>query len=478
VDWTGNGLKGSLAKWLEQSADQRYVRDRRLDPFATSMRDFDDVAPNLFAIRDGRKLDINDSRQRLTDLKGAGLVDENGLSLSALGSATIAAWELYNVATDRKGDECARNLLLAIEALRLSDPTYTEYYTYWGELRTHFEPLSLLDSWDTLFAINYLDAQIDGFSPGTVYRHNHVPVTEIEFDLVDYAHSAGLSKKAIAGSERIEGALGGKIPRGRHRATFCIALEILHSGGAAAPEIFRQFGFPDKPRKWVQFSIEEKEKLSKILEDFKLVSPALRRTTVLEADEAVAIEKAMEISDQLPDLPQLSLPQEIDYSAVLKEVPKPNTSVPTGLKTTKGTPKKIDYKKKAENADTVGRLGEEFAISYEKWRLRDCPDLLKKIRHVSIDDDTLGYDIESYEVDGSFRLIEVKSTTGNLETRFFLTANELQCAEKAGSQYVILRVALLAESPVCCEVRYPFHETLELTPTIFSVNFKGNNTAA
>ena len=119
----------------------------------------------------------------------------------------------------------------------------------------------------------------------------------------------------------------------------------------------------------------------------------------------------------------------------------------------------------------MGKLGEKFGLAYEKWRLRDHPELLKKVRHVSEEDDTLGYDIESIELDGLPRYVEVKGTLGPLESRFFLSANEMICAEKNGDKYVLLRVGQLADNPKCCEIRHPF-EGLELKPANYSVIFK------
>jgi hypothetical protein len=134
--------------------------------------------------------------------------------------------------------------------------------------------------------------------------------------------------------------------------------------------------------------------------------------------------------------------------------------------------RKTDYLKQAAANDDTGRLGEEFALAYEKFRLKDYPDLLRQLRHVSKEDDSLGYDIESRELDGSPRFVEVKGTFGPLETRFFLSSNEIDCAEKNGKSYVILRVSLNGKETKCCEIRPPLDEQLDLTPTTYSVKFK------
>ena len=53
-------------------------------------------------------------------------------------------------------------------------------------------------------------------------------------------------------------------------------------------------------------------------------------------------------------------------------------------------------------------------------------DLAQRIRWVShVDGDGAGYDIQSYEIDGDERLIEVKTTNGWERTPFHITRNEL-----------------------------------------------------
>lgn len=177
-----------------------------------------------------------------------------------------------------------------------------------------------------------------------------------------------------------------------------------------------------------------------------------------------------EESPGLATKPVPQLPTDIDFSNVLVEPPKPKAQAKTNSGGS-GGPKKVDHKQKTHMNDAVGKLGEEFAVAYERWRLREHPELLAKLQHVSLEDDTLGYDIESFDLDGTPRYVEVKSTLGKMETRFFLSANELSCAEAKGETYVVLRVAQLAKDPKCCETRFPFEGKLVLTPETYGVEF-------
>ena len=465
MDWTGLGLREDVIKWLEAAAKARYAQDRRLDPFATSMRDFDDASAHLKAIRNGNPPPIEDTRQRITDLKNAGLVVAGGEALTKLGSVVLDAWERYGVDSNAKADELGRLLLMVLEAQRIDDKDFQGFLDYWADLRTHFAPLELIDSWDALYQINYLDFERDGFLPGSTYRDEKVAVSDIEFDLADYARSTAAGNLSIKGGERIENAIGGKLPRGRHRATFCMALEIVASDGQSSAAILEKFGFPKSPRVWSPFNETQKAKIQTILVDYG--------ADKAQVEEAVAEGSVDAVGEPLTpsSKPTPALPENIDYSNVLVGVPRPKGSAvrePIG----KGTgAKKIDHKQKAHTNDAIGKLGEDFAVAYERWRLREHPELLKKLRHVSKEDDTLGYDIESFELDGTPRYIEVKGTLGPIDTRFYLTANEISCAATVKEQYVILRVAHLATKPQCCEVRYPFDGKLEIVPATYIVGF-------
>lgn len=470
MDWTELGLRDRVIAWLEAAAKARYAQDRRLDPFATSMRDFDDASAHLKAIRGGNPPAMADARQRITDLKGAGLVVAGSEALTDLGAAVLAAWEKYGVDTTAKTDELARLLLMTLEAHRLGDKDFAAFIDYWLDLRAHFDPLELIDNWDSLYQLNYLDFERDGFAPGATYRDEKVPVADIEFDLADYARDTGASGAAIGSGERIARAVGAQVPRGRHRATACMAYELILTGGQAAPAILGRFGFPKKPRVWAAFNDTQRGKIETILADYGVTEQPIE-----EAVDEVAVGGG-DKSPQFVPKPMPDLPDEIDFSAVLVDPPKPKAQA--GGSGRGGGPKKVDHKQKAHANDAVGKLGEDFAVRYERWRLREHPELLKKLRHVSKEDDTLGYDIESFELDGTPRYVEVKGTLGPIETRFFLSATELTCAETNGERYVVLRVGQLAHDPKCCEVRYPFDGKLDLTPATYSVVFIPENPVA
>lgn len=461
MDWAERGLEDEILRWLENAGASRYTRDRRLDPLATSMRDFDDVAPNLFQLRDGQALDVNDVRQRLSDLKAASLIDDTGTSLSQLGIATLAAWEHYDVATTNKNDELPRHLLTVLEATKLAIPAFTAFREYWLDLRQSFDAVELIDNWDTLYVINYLDFEREGFVPGNVYRLNdgRMPLNDIEFDLLDYAERMNLSEQAKRGAGNIQNAIGGKVPRGRHRATFAMALEIVASQGHSAGVILERFGQPNKPRDWGMFTQAQKEKVLSIIADYGVFTDPLPSGASLN-----------ELSEKLVAISAINV-EHVDFSKVKVEPPRPTSKSSVGEKRQTTGRSKTDWKKKAEDDAAIGLAGEKFALAYERWRLRERPELAKDVVWVSEHDDTLGYDIRSFNLDGSSRLVEVKATLGDLTTRFFISANEIRCAEENPDSYVLLRVGNLATMPVCCEIINPFSSCLDLLPASYQATF-------
>jgi hypothetical protein len=96
----------------------------------------------------------------------------------------------------------------------------------------------------------------------------------------------------------------------------------------------------------------------------------------------------------------------------------------------------------------VGDGGEHFVYQHERKRLHKAgrSDLAAKIDWVSQKAVGKGYDIKSFEVDGSPRNIEVKATIGKGAT-FFMSANEWKVATKMRNSYWIYRVVLALDGP-------------------------------
>ena len=154
-------------------------------------------------------------------------------------------------------------------------------------------------------------------------------------------------------------------------------------------------------------------------------------------------------------------------SAVSSDTPSPGVNVVNG----KRGQKKPNYTQKALDNEAVGKAGEAIALKYERWRLKEFPELAGRIVHVAETDDSAGYDILSFWPDGSERFVEVKATTGLPDSRFFLTAAEIACSEQCKEQYVLLRISGILDNIEICEVQAPLEQNLVISPAIFSVRF-------
>ena len=122
---------------------------------------------------------------------------------------------------------------------------------------------------------------------------------------------------------------------------------------------------------------------------------------------------------------------------------------------------------------SLGRAGEEYVLEIEKKKLEKFqrPDLLKKVRWVSADDDGAGYDILSFEPDGRERLIEVKTTNGAARTPFFISENECQRAAASAESWRLYRVHSFAQKPRIFQIAPPLKKMLHLRPDTWRASF-------
>lgn len=99
-----------------------------------------------------------------------------------------------------------------------------------------------------------------------------------------------------------------------------------------------------------------------------------------------------------------------------------------------------DYLKMHESNTRLGLAGELAAVSFEKRRLRSNPQLAERVSHSAVEHgDGPGYDVRSFEEDGTDRFIEVKTTTYSEFTPFYFSANELEASRHYGDRYHLYR---------------------------------------
>jgi hypothetical protein len=103
-----------------------------------------------------------------------------------------------------------------------------------------------------------------------------------------------------------------------------------------------------------------------------------------------------------------------------------------------------------------GRLGEKFVLDSERSRLLRVgrSDLAAKVRWTSQESVGAGFDIQSFEEDGTDRYLEVKSTESS-GISFEMSRNEWAVANHLRAEYYIARVVNVRESPSLQLLRDP-----------------------
>lgn len=123
---------------------------------------------------------------------------------------------------------------------------------------------------------------------------------------------------------------------------------------------------------------------------------------------------------------------------------------------------------------SLGKAGEAFVVDIEKHRLKrgNRADLARKVRWTAAEDgDGAGYDVSSFNLEGSLRLIEVKTTNGSARTPFFITRNEFSVALEIPTQWQIYRVHLFASGPRVFTIAPPLEKNLKLSTETWRASF-------
>ncbi len=131
----------------------------------------------------------------------------------------------------------------------------------------------------------------------------------------------------------------------------------------------------------------------------------------------------------------------------LKEVPIPKVKAKQRSSPAGKCKTKHDYIKESIKQTRIGEHGERLVFQLEKKKLIEAKKAGKissfdnLLKWVSIDDDSAGYDILSFDPDTQKPIyIEVKTTTGSKTAPFFMSKGELEFSKNNSSQYRLYRV--------------------------------------
>ena len=119
----------------------------------------------------------------------------------------------------------------------------------------------------------------------------------------------------------------------------------------------------------------------------------------------------------------------------------------------------------------LGHAGELLVLLHERERLElaGCKDLAAQVVHVAVvEGDSAGYDIRSFNADGTTRHIEVKTTAGPASNAFYVTPNEVDFSSKHPDTYILMRLYGYATHTDCAnyyETTGPILSRFSLAPT-------------
>ncbi len=123
------------------------------------------------------------------------------------------------------------------------------------------------------------------------------------------------------------------------------------------------------------------------------------------------------------------------------------------------TPYKIDFELRDSNNRQAGDFAEKIVIKHETEILSNLiPEKINEIKQISLEDDSVGYDIFSFNPDGSEKHIEVKAVRNrpSLSFRFYISENEVEVAKKDINYHLYIVFDYLSETPYIYKMPNPF----------------------
>lgn len=168
------------------------------------------------------------------------------------------------------------------------------------------------------------------------------------------------------------------------------------------------------------------------------------------------------------------LPLTIDFSSILENPPVNDVKSPRSIKEKSAiySPLGVNYLEMEAKNQLLGSAGEDFVIKYERNRLIQAgkESLAESVEQVSVSvGPSAGYDVHSYNANGTDRFIEVKATNYGKNTPFFLTPNELRFSQ-SNKNYFLYRVFKFESAPRMFTLQGDLQERCILKPSQYLVS--------
>lgn len=140
--------------------------------------------------------------------------------------------------------------------------------------------------------------------------------------------------------------------------------------------------------------------------------------------------------------------------------------------------KKIDYSVQSKKFKRIGDRGEQIVVMVERQILIKSgkPDLAEKVDQISKRDDSIGYDIKSYDKRGVEKFIEVKSTLNPVDfCNIFISSNELQVSINKDNYYFYIVYDVGSKKPKIWKIKGTDllnDGNIEIKPILYKIALK------
>ncbi|MGM0631551.1 MAG: DUF3883 domain-containing protein [Pseudomonadota bacterium] len=177
-------------------------------------------------------------------------------------------------------------------------------------------------------------------------------------------------------------------------------------------------------------------------------------------------------ADSVPPVPTVE-----DFLAAMVEPPRTEPQAPLSIAEPAAVyvPGGKDYLEIEARNQWLGDAGECFIINFERARLIHAGQdaLADRIEQVSVTEGpAAGFDIRSFEEDGSDRFIEAKTTKYGKHTPFFVTPNELRFSERHARRYYLYRLFSFRADPRLFALQGELQTNFQLTPSEYVAKFQ------
>ena len=175
------------------------------------------------------------------------------------------------------------------------------------------------------------------------------------------------------------------------------------------------------------------------------------------------------------EIPESTMPDKPGELTLTNEKPSKKNTGTSEIEFKTG--KFSDYAGQDLRNKKLGDLGEELVLKYEKnlLELSNRKDLAEKVTHTAkVEGDGAGYDIKSFDTDGSIKYIEVKTTKGNINTDFFMSPREIKFSKIHKEKFYLYRVFNLTQNNngTFYIINGDVTEEFKMTPTSYKLSKK------